>query len=199
MISFTSTPETDQHIYRVTLIDTEDAAKLGKGQGVYGQVGNHLWRSPEAHAATNVRKAPDIWSFGLTVSEDTTLTELLAMLNTLSISQGIYGIIKRCILAYNDLEEGVLPEVEVLANMLSYFGPLSLGLFEHVKSSPWSHVLVQLDLSFDEENRRTPFRLWQGYGLQAEDKAFFGRILNLDPGKRPSADELLLDPWFSTP
>ena len=68
MISFKSSPEGDRHIHRVTLTDTEDAAKLGKGQGVYGQVGNRLWRSPEAHAATNVGKASDIWSFGLTVS-----------------------------------------------------------------------------------------------------------------------------------
>ena len=102
-------------------------------------------------------------------------------------------------MAYDDLEEGVLPEVAILDNMLSYFGPLPLGLFEHVKSSPWSHVLVLLDQSFNKEYRRKPFRLWKGYGLQDEDKAFFGRILNLDPGKRPSADELLVDPWFSTP
>ena len=76
MISFTPTPESDRHIDRVTLIDTEDASKLENGQGVYREVGNRLWRSPEAHAATNVGKASDIWSFGLTVSKFSHLTTL---------------------------------------------------------------------------------------------------------------------------
>lgn len=123
----------------------------------------------------------------------------MARLNNSSISQGVYGITKWCILAYDDLAEGVLPEVQIVANMLSYFGPLSLGLFEYVKSSPWSHVLVQLDQSFNKECPRKPFRLWEFDELHAEDKAFFGRILNLDPEQRPSAEELLVDPWFSIP
>ena len=115
------------------------------------------------------------------------------------MSQGVYGLSKLCIMAYDELEEGALPEVQVLDNMLSYFGPLPLGLFEYVKSSPWSHVLVQLDQSFNKEYPRKPFRLWEFDEIQPEDKQFFGRILNLDPKKRPSADELLVDPWFSTP
>lgn len=69
MISFTSITENNRRIDRVTLIDTEDGAKLRKGQGVYSEVGNRLWRSPEAHAVTNVGKPSDIWSFGLTVSD----------------------------------------------------------------------------------------------------------------------------------
>jgi len=101
------------------------------------------------------------------------------------------------ILAYDQLEDGVLPEVEVLINTLSYFGPLPLALFNHMGDRHWSYTLVQLDQSFDEENPRMPFALWRDIeGLEPSDKEFFGRILNLDPGLRPSAEELLNDERF---
>ena len=104
------------------------------------------------------------------------------------------------IFAYDNLEEGVEPEIEVLANMLSYFGPLPVGLVEHVRDTIWSQVLISLDESFDVNTPRRPFRLWRDIeGLEAGDKEFFGRILNLDPGLRPSAEELLNDEWFRSP
>ena len=104
------------------------------------------------------------------------------------------------IFAYDQLEDGVLPEVEVLASMLSYFGPLPPGLLEHVKDSPWSVVLMNLNESFDAENPATPFGLWTDIdGLETSDKEFIGRILNLDPALRPSAEELLKDEWFGRP
>lgn len=115
-------------------------------------------------------------------------------------SQAAYGITKLVIFAYDNLEEGVLPEVEVLANMLSYFGPLSPGLVEHLKNSAWSQVLINLDQSFDQNTPRKPFALWRDIpGLEPGDKEFLIRILNLDPGLRPSAEELLKDPWFQSP
>jgi serine/threonine protein kinase len=115
-------------------------------------------------------------------------------------SQAAYGITKKVIFAYDQLEDGVLPEVEVLASMLSYCGPLPPGLLEHVKDSPWSVVLMNLDGSFDTENPATPFSLWTDIdGLEPGDKEFIGRILNLDPALRPSAEELLQDEWFSRP
>ena len=104
------------------------------------------------------------------------------------------------IFAYDDLEDGVKPEVEVLFNMLSYFVPLPLGLIEHIRDSPWCHVLIGLDQSFDINNPRKPFFLWRDIeGLVPGDKEFFGRILNLDPGLRPSAEQLLNDQWFYSP
>jgi serine/threonine protein kinase len=106
----------------------------------------------------------------------------------------------KVIFAYDQLEDGVLPEVEVLASMLSYFRPLPPGLLEHVKYSPWSVVLMNLNESFDTENPATPLGLWTDIdGLETSDKDFIGRILNLDPALRPSAEELLKDEWFSRP
>ena len=104
------------------------------------------------------------------------------------------------VFAYDKLEEGVEPEVEVLSNMLSYFGPLPVGLLQHIKDSRWCDVLTTLDQSFDKSNPRKPFSLWRDIeGLEAEDKEFFKRILHLDPGLRPSAEELLDDKWFVSP
>ena len=57
-----------REIHEVTLSDTEDAARAEKGESIFAQVGNVLWRSPEAQTGTRVGKASDIWSFGVTVS-----------------------------------------------------------------------------------------------------------------------------------
>lgn len=104
------------------------------------------------------------------------------------------------IFAYDKLEEGVTPEIEVLSNMLSYLGPLPWGLIEHIKDSPWCHALIALDQSFDKETPRNPFFLWRDIeGLEPGDKEFFGPILNMDPGLRPPAEELLNDRWFRSP
>ena len=92
-----------------------------------------------------------------------------------------------------------MPEVEVLSNMLSYFGPLPEGLIEHLRGSEWCHVLTRLDQSFDESTPRMPFALWKNIeGIEPGDKEFFGRILKLDPELRPSAEELLKDEWFTS-
>ena len=67
MISYTTRPDGIRDIDSVSLSDTEDAAIVKKGEGIFVQVGNVLWRSPEAQAGTRVGKASDIWSFGVTV------------------------------------------------------------------------------------------------------------------------------------
>lgn len=88
----------------------------------------------------------------------------------------------------------------MLSNMLSYFGPLPSGLTEHIRDSPWRDVLISLDQSFDVNTPRKPFSLWGDIeGLEIGDKEFFGRILNLDPGLRPPAEELLNHQWFHYP
>ena len=69
LISYTRGPEGVREIDRVAIADTEDAAKVKKDEGIFAQVGNVLWRSPEAQIGIRVGKASDIWSFGATVSE----------------------------------------------------------------------------------------------------------------------------------
>ncbi|ODH53694.1 hypothetical protein GX48_00112 [Paracoccidioides brasiliensis] len=56
-------------IDRVQLGDLEDAAHIPPGSHMIGkQVGNRMWRSPEAHAEGPVNKPSDIFSFALVVS-----------------------------------------------------------------------------------------------------------------------------------
>jgi hypothetical protein len=56
-------------IKQVQLADIEDAAYVPPGSDIVGkQVGNWMWRSPEAHAQGRVNKPSDIFSFGVIVS-----------------------------------------------------------------------------------------------------------------------------------
>jgi serine/threonine protein kinase len=56
-------------IEQVQLADIEDAAYVPPGSDIMGkQVGNLMWRSPEAHAQGRVNKPSDIFSFGVVVS-----------------------------------------------------------------------------------------------------------------------------------
>jgi len=56
-------------IEQVQLGDLEDAAHIPPGSHMIGkQIGNWMWRSPEAHARGPVNKPSDIFSFALVVS-----------------------------------------------------------------------------------------------------------------------------------
>jgi serine/threonine protein kinase len=54
---------------RVQLSDLEDATHIPPAQALRGlQVGNHWWRSPEAHVKGAIGKPTDIFSFAIVVS-----------------------------------------------------------------------------------------------------------------------------------
>lgn len=56
-------------VAHVQLTDLEDAASVPPGYDISGrQVGNFMWRSPEAHAGSGVEKPSDMFSFGIVVS-----------------------------------------------------------------------------------------------------------------------------------
>jgi serine/threonine protein kinase len=63
--------ETDNGVVvdRVQLSDLEDATHIPPAQALQGlQVGNHWWRSPEAHVKGAIGKPTDIFSFAIVVS-----------------------------------------------------------------------------------------------------------------------------------
>lgn len=69
-------------IQRVQIADIEDAAYVPHNCAIIGrQVGNWMWRSPEAHASAQVHKPSDIFSFGIVVrfrsTRDPSITDLL--------------------------------------------------------------------------------------------------------------------------
>lgn len=59
-------------VKQAQLTDIEDAAYVPPGCDIVGrQVGNWMWRSPEAHAQGRVNKPSDMFSFGVVVSHQT--------------------------------------------------------------------------------------------------------------------------------
>lgn len=56
-------------ITQVQLTDIEDSALVPPGCDILDkQVGNWMWRSPEAHTQGRVNKPSDMFSFGVVVS-----------------------------------------------------------------------------------------------------------------------------------
>ena len=69
VLMYTTGPTDEVDITRVNVADWDNAAKVTEGQAITGtQVGNVMWRSPEAHAGMRIGKASDIFSFGIIVS-----------------------------------------------------------------------------------------------------------------------------------
>jgi len=59
----------DNVVNGVQIVDVEDACRVPHGRNIVGlQVGNWMWRSPEAHAQGPVNTPSDMFSFGLVVS-----------------------------------------------------------------------------------------------------------------------------------
>jgi serine/threonine protein kinase len=98
-----------------------------------------------------------------------------------------------------DRDEGISPEHEVLKRMIMYFGPVTLGLLEHVNDDKWCSAMIKLNSSFNKDNPARPFRLWdeRGFpGLESDFKRLVGRMMALDPAERATVNELLEDPWW---
>lgn len=65
---YTASSSDEVDITQVNVADLDNAAKVTEGQAITGtQVGNVMWRSPEAHAGIRIGKASDIFSFGIIV------------------------------------------------------------------------------------------------------------------------------------
>jgi len=98
-----------------------------------------------------------------------------------------------------NLDEGVSPEDEVLKRMIMYFGPVPLGLLEHVNNDQWCLAMIKLNSSYNKDNPARPFRRWdeRGFpGLESDFKRLVGRMMDLDPAKSATVGELLEDPWW---
>jgi hypothetical protein len=64
-------------VEQVQLADLEGPARISPGHAVIGaQVGNWMWRSPEAYTKGPVDKPSDIFSFGVVVSPQSHLKSL---------------------------------------------------------------------------------------------------------------------------
>ena len=68
MMDWEDSPD-EINVSQVQVTDIEDAAYLPHGFKIRGsQVGNHMWRSPEANTRGAVNKPLDMFSFVIVVS-----------------------------------------------------------------------------------------------------------------------------------
>ncbi|KAF4625330.1 hypothetical protein G7Y89_g12842 [Cudoniella acicularis] len=172
-------------IERVALTDLDVSLKL-KGDKLLRipnmqRLGNFMWRSPEAQTGQGIGKPSDVFSFGLVCIYTLTSREIMAV-------------------DHEELREReVEPEIEVLGRDIVYFGLLSEGLLKHTADETWQTVLVQVaegvagaDPSFHLSN-------WQENdfpNIDAGAKKMLCRIMNLDPAKRATINEILDDPYW---
>ncbi|KAF2866398.1 kinase-like domain-containing protein [Massariosphaeria phaeospora] len=158
------------HIQRVQIADLEDAAYVPDDEVVFRrQVGNWMWRSPEAHASSKVQKLSDIFSFGVVC---------------------VYAITKRVIFAVDDeeLKEGEEKLAIVLERQLSYFSQdmdSVVGLIQYLGDNPWAKIFTVITEGFNKEFPRKPFELWRG--LEPDFKDLVGKMTNVDPERRITA------------
>nr|POE75149.1 cyclin-dependent kinase 6 [Quercus suber]POE94772.1 cyclin-dependent kinase 6 [Quercus suber] len=80
----------------VQLTDLEDSVHLPPGRAVLGaQVGNWMWRSPEAHAQGPVEKPSDMFSFGIVVDGEEKLAIVLErQMSYFADEDGLNGLLR---------------------------------------------------------------------------------------------------------
>ncbi|KAK2768557.1 hypothetical protein FQN54_000413 [Arachnomyces sp. PD_36] len=165
-------------IESVQLGDIEDAAIVPPGSAILGrQLGNWMWRSPEAHAEGPMNTFSDIFSFGIVC---------------------IYAIHKHIIFAVDESELGEGEEIlaHVLERQISYFADADgiQGFLEHIRQSPYIEAFRVIRDGFNKENPRRPFALWEGVDPVLKDLVC--KMTVFDPARRITAHEALAHPWF---
>ncbi|KAH7363707.1 kinase-like domain-containing protein [Pyrenochaeta sp. MPI-SDFR-AT-0127] len=169
----------DTTVEQVQVADIEDAAYVPEGCVIKGrQVGNWMWRSPEAHAFADVHTPSNIFSFGLVC---------------------IYAMTKHVIFAVDEEEvpEGIEILDIVLERQMSYFSDLEgiRGLIRYLGDSPWAQLIAMVAADFNADNPRRPFMLWQN--LDPTFKDLIVRMMNVGPTRRLTAKEALAHTWFA--
>ncbi|EFE29951.1 uncharacterized protein ARB_03292 [Trichophyton benhamiae CBS 112371] len=168
----------DGSITDVRLGDLEDAAIVPPGCGISGrQLGNWMWRSPEAHAEGPMTPPSDIFSFAVVC---------------------IYAVHRRLIFSVDESELGAGEEIlaHVIERQISYFADEdSIQEFlELIRESPWAEVFKITRDGFNKENPRKPFALWKGVDPAFKD--LICRMTHFNPGKRITARGALEHEWF---
>ncbi|KAI8626168.1 kinase-like domain-containing protein [Xylariaceae sp. FL1651] len=177
MIDYHETPE-GIVVDRVQLSDLEDSTHIPPGQALSGlQVGNQLWRSPEAHVQGAVGKPSDIFSLAI-----------------------VFIFLRlRSVIFLVDGDRKIDPTIDILTRQISYFADWKDfdGFLNYLgRRHPWASNLRRIADSFGEANPRRPFALWKSDLLDADFKDLIGKMTNFDPRKRITAEEALDHPWF---
>lgn len=163
---------------RVQLSDLEDSTYIPPKQELRGlQVGNHLWRSPEAHVMGAINKPTDIFSFAI-VCIFLLLRRVIFWVDLPLNSDPSFAILERQISHFAEKED--------IDDFLEYLG----------RGHPWRQSFNRITESFSEDNPRRPFALWKSDVLDADFKDLIRKMTHFDPRKRITAREALDHPWF---
>ncbi|KAL5328463.1 hypothetical protein ACEPPN_001962 [Leptodophora sp. 'Broadleaf-Isolate-01'] len=85
----------------------------------------------------------------------------------------------------------------VLVKQIAYFGPLPLSYFDFLpkEDERWEFIGDATQYIIDHQKWK-PFAQAEDKELAEEDRTFICRVMRLDPRNRPTAEELLQDPWL---
>ncbi|EXJ84125.1 STE protein kinase [Capronia epimyces CBS 606.96] len=96
-------------------------------------------------------------------------------------------------LANTQLSDGEY-ELQILIQQSKYFGPFPPKYVDLVRSDEIAMATIAYVL--DTVESLTPFNMTTEREVSKADKEFICKIMKIDPRDRPTAKELLLDPWF---
>ncbi|TVY34706.1 hypothetical protein LSUB1_G005774 [Lachnellula subtilissima] len=178
-------------------VDPEDDLKLGEHGHV---IGAHMFRSPEAMLNLRWGTATDIWSFGTTHrSSRPSPAQPLTLTCPTQLISLIWGSGWHI---FKPDPKDAQPDDEaypnhVLVKQIAFFGPFPLTYSDLLpqEDGRWEFVGDATQYIIDKQKWK-PFARAEDKELAEEDRTFICRIMKLDPRDRPTARELLLDPWL---
>jgi len=96
-------------------------------------------------------------------------------------------------------ELGIEPEPVILLKLLSVFGPLPDALVDHVNNEEAGALLKGLWEAIIAENKNENFEHWSEEtfpNLNDEAKRLIQRMTHLDPAKRASMSDIIVDNYW---
>ncbi|KAH8765792.1 putative serine/threonine protein kinase [Hyaloscypha finlandica] len=153
------------------LVNPKNHLKLGESGHM---IGAHMFRSPEAMLNLRWGTATDIWSFGTTL---------------ISLIWGFGWHIFKPDPKDAGPDDDAYPN-HVLVKQIEVFGPFPLSYFDFLpqEDERWEFIGDATQYIIDHQK-------WKPFA-KAEDRTFICKIMKLDPRDRPTARELLQDPWL---
>lgn len=182
------------------LVNPRDDLKLGETGHL---IGAHMFRSPEAMLSLRWGSPTDVWSFGTTVGDLTlhyfSLMAHLVSLTLLQLISLIWGLgwhVFKPDPKDAELDDDAYPN-HVLVKQIAYFGPFPLSYFDILPEDDerWEYIGDATQYIIDNQKWK-PFAMAEDKELAEEDRTFICKIMKLDPRDRPTAKELLQDPWL---
>ena len=83
----------------------------------------------------------------------------------------------------------------ILERMHMFFGPFPLT-YKQLADTKTLHYLADI---MNNSPQRKPFQMIKDKEFLEEDKTFLIKVMKLDPRDRPTAEQLLADPWLQQP